>query len=63
MRRAYQRTYYTTITANVRREDQERFRAACQANGTTVHAVLKRLAAQYTAETEARLGEASASQA
>ena len=46
-RRLYQRGFFGTITANVRREFKREFEAVCKANGTTMNAVLKDAAEEY----------------
>ncbi len=50
--RAYKRAFYTTISATINREEYEKFRSACQKNGTSMHAVIKKAAAEYAAKCE-----------
>lgn len=46
-RRLYQKAFFGTLTANVRWEFKQEFAAACEANGTTMNAVLKAAAENY----------------
>ena len=46
-RRMYQRGFFGTIAANVRREFKREFVETCTANGTTPHAVIKAAAEEY----------------
>lgn len=46
-RRAYQKAFFGTITANVRREFKREFADLCEDNGTTINAVLKAAAEEY----------------
>ena len=47
-RRAYQKGAFGSITANIPWEEKEEFRAACKREGTTMHAVLKAAAKEFT---------------
>lgn len=48
-RRLYQKAFFGTIAANVRWEFKQEFAAACEANGTTMNAVIKAAAEDYVA--------------
>lgn len=50
--RKYQHQHFATITANVPRPFKEQFRRICQAEGTTMHAVILELVAKYVMERE-----------
>lgn len=45
--RAYQRAHYGTVSARLKREEKAAFRAACQRKGTTAHAVIAELVADW----------------
>ena len=46
-RRLYQKAFFGTITANVRKEFKRELEAVCEINGTTINAVLKAAAEEY----------------
>lgn len=48
--RAYQRTHFATISANVPRQFKEEFREACKNAGTTMHGAIMEFAAHFIAD-------------